>query len=73
MYNICDLQLLSDPLRRKLYDQKGVVDDSLNKNMHNPNTGFGDRASFFSEHGGFRFQFKMSEMTAFHQHRITMR
>nr|CAH0101702.1 unnamed protein product [Daphnia galeata] len=66
-------ELLSDPLRRKLYDQKGVVDDSLNKNMHNPNTGFGDRASFFSEHGGFRFQFKMSEMTAFHQHRITMR
>jgi hypothetical protein len=46
--------------------------DSLNKNTHNPNTGFGDR-SFFSEHGGFRFQFKMSEMTAFHQHRITMR
>nr|SVE75054.1 EOG090X049L [Daphnia dolichocephala] len=66
-------ELLSDPVRRKLFDQKGVVDDSLNRQMHNSNTGFGDGASFFSDHGGFRFQFKMSEMTAFHQYRITMR
>ena len=56
------LQLVSDPARRNFLIS-----------MNNPNTGFGDRGSFFSEHGGFRFQFKMSEMTAFHQHRITMR
>ena len=62
-------------MRRKLYDQKGVIDDSLNKNTHNQNAydGFGDGPSFFSQHGGFRFQFKMSEMTIFHQHSITLR
>nr|SVE73486.1 EOG090X049L [Daphnia atkinsoni] len=66
-------ELLSDPLQRKLFDQKGVVDDSLNRKMHSSNTAFGDGPSFFSERGGFRFQFKMSEMTAFHQDRITLR
>nr|SVE85425.1 EOG090X049L [Daphnia pulicaria] len=39
----------------------------------NKNENAESKGSFFSEHGGFRFQFKMSEMTAFHQHRITMR
>nr|SVE76936.1 EOG090X049L [Daphnia lumholtzi]SVE77533.1 EOG090X049L [Daphnia lumholtzi] len=66
-------ELLSDPVRRKLFDQKGVVDDSLNRNMHNPNNRFSDGASFFSGHGGFRFQFQMAEMTVFHQYRITLR
>nr|CAG4650887.1 EOG090X049L [Simocephalus serrulatus]SVE94169.1 EOG090X049L [Simocephalus serrulatus] len=68
-------ELLSDPARKKLYDQKGVIDDSLNRNSHPQNAydGSGDGPSFFSQHGGFRFQFKMSEMNFFHQHRITMR
>nr|CAG4646961.1 EOG090X049L [Megafenestra aurita]SVE92320.1 EOG090X049L [Megafenestra aurita] len=68
-------QILSDPTKRKLYDQKGVIDDSFNRNPVHQNAfdSSEDGASFYSQHGGFRFQFKMSEMMFFHQHKITMR
>jgi len=66
-------ELLSDPVRRKMYDQKGIVDDGLNRNSQPGGDHFGDMPSFFSQSGGFRFQFKTAEMTLFYQQSITSR
>jgi len=65
-------ELLSDPARRKLFDQRGIVDDSPNRNTQS-NDHFGEMPSFFSQSGGFRFQFKTAEMTLFYQQSITLR
>ena len=64
-------QILSDPTRKKIFDQRGIVEDGPNiKNTHSDH--FGDVPSFFHS-GGFKFQFKMPEMNFYYQQGITLR
>ena len=69
------LQILSDPSKRKLFDLKGVVDDSLNRNSQQQQSGemFDDMASFFSQSRDFKMHFKMPEMSYYYQQGITLR
>ena len=67
------MQLLSDPARRKLYDQKGVVEQNLNTPSPDSGEQFGEMPTFFTQNGGFRFKFKMPELGFFYQQTITLR
>nr|CAG4650074.1 EOG090X049L [Sida crystallina] len=67
-------QILSDPARRKMYDQRGLVEDGPNfKSGQSSGDHFGEMPSFFSHSGGFKFQFKMPEMSFYYQQSITLK
>nr|CAG4648169.1 EOG090X0BKI [Moina brachiata] len=60
--------------KKRLYDQRGVIDDGITKTGDGSTHDFFDpNGSFFSQSGGFRFHFKMSEMGYFHQQSISLR
>lgn len=68
------LQILSDPSKRKLFDLKGVVDDSLNRNnQQQSGEMFDDMGSFFTHSRDFKMHFKMPEMSFYYQQGITLR
>lgn len=60
-------EILSDPTRRKMFDQRGFVDEGQPTADH-----FTGQPSF-THNGGFKFQFKMPEMSFFYQQSITLR
>nr|CAG4640775.1 EOG090X049L [Eulimnadia texana] len=73
-------ELLSDPERKKYYDQKGIFEDTPNFRKTNQypeddhNDPFSEFASFFgSGNKGFKFQFQMPEMGFYHKQNINMR
>jgi len=64
-------QILSDPAKKKLFDLKGVVDDSLNRNSQS-NDMFDDHP-FFTQSREFKMHFKMQEMSFYYQQGITLK